>query len=169
LAELTKAYRSSPEQQLRRAEERAGAMGNDTAGRVQADLEIARLRKGVERASADPTQAVHQSQGQRISNAIEGVVDHNGAEVAAGSQIPARDFSGQIQDDLALGIRAELTKAFYETGKSDDPEGHNAAAEWFRRYNSNSNWQTRHAADDPEICRWFRTACIYAAGTHEPR
>lgn len=45
LAELTKAYQSAPEQQLRRAEERAAVMGNDTAGRVQADLEIARLRK----------------------------------------------------------------------------------------------------------------------------
>ena len=162
-------YQASPEQQLARAERHAAGLGNDATAQESARAAVARLRVQVDRGASAPAAGVYLTDTQRIDNALSGVVDHLGAEVTAGAQVPSRDFSGAIADDLALGIDRELLKTFYETGLSNDPEGHIHAATWFRLYAGSEEMQRLHREGDPLICKRFRLASIYAAGSYEPR
>jgi hypothetical protein len=164
LAQLEADHHAAPEQQLVRARERQALLPNDATRHLAAAAEIAALEAKVAGNEAPSLM----SDEQRLDQALGGQIDFLGAEVTAGDQIPTRDFNAAIAADLALGIRPELIRSFYLTGKSGEPDGHIHAATWLRMYENSPEMQRLHREGDPVICRRFRYACIYLAGAHEP-
>jgi hypothetical protein len=165
LAQLARDHNATLERQLDLARQRRALLPNDAGRHLSAEAEIAALEAKIARNQAP----VMLTDEQRLDQALEGVIDHDGLEVTTGQQIPQRDFVGAIQDDLALGIRPELVRVYHATGKSDAPDGHIHAATWLRMYENSPEMQRLHREGDPVICRRFRYACIYMAGSHEQR
>src|SRR5262245_61524145 len=95
---------------------------------------------------------------------MNGQVDHLGIETTVNDQIPARDFTAAIQDDLALGVSPDLVETFHKTGKSNDPMGHVAVRFWLDMFASDADMQRRFNEGDATMRKRFRTACMYIAG-----
>src|SRR5208337_4304138 len=169
LAKMKADYDASPDQQAARARGQLAQHDADPFHQNArmtssvAQQEIAALQAQLRLAEAGALADVVTDE-QRLDQAISGLIHHSGVSVASGTQIPQADFAGAIADDLALGIREDLVRAYHLTGKSDDPEGHIHAATWFRLYENSPDWQRLHREHDPVISRRFRYACIYAAG-----
>jgi hypothetical protein len=164
LAQLARDHDGTLERQLDLARQRQAVLPNDAGRHLSAEAEIAALEAKIARSQAPALL----SDEARLEQALAGEVDHLGAETTVNQQIPQRDFAAAIADDLALGIRPELVRSFYLTGKSGEPDGHVHAATWLRMYENSPEMQRLHREGDPVICRRFRYACIYLAGSHEP-
>jgi hypothetical protein len=162
LAKMTADHATLPEQQLTRARERKAALPNHVDRHIEAEREIARLESQAARGDT----GLFLTDEQRLDQALGGPVSFLGAEVTAGDQIPAADYTKAIQDDVALGVPRELLKSYHATGKSDDPMGHVGANIWLARFNADQEWQRRFAEGDPEMRRRYRVAHIYLAGAH---
>jgi hypothetical protein len=141
-------------------------LGQELGGRHAGHRAI--LRSRLAGAEARAATAIREafSPEARVDNAMAGVTDHAGIEVTVDGQIPSRDFTNVIQDDLALGINPDLVRAFHTTGKSTDPLGHVAAELWLGKFNSTPEWQARLAAGDRLMQQRFRAASMYIAGKH---
>jgi hypothetical protein len=162
LAQLVADHRAAPEQQLTRARERKAQLPNHVDRHIAAEREIAALE-----AKARGETGIVLSDAERLDLALGGQLDHLGAEVTAGSQVPVRDFNAAIQDDLKLGVRPELLRIYHATGKSDDRLGHIGAAIWLERFKSDPELQRRFLVGYPEVRLQYRLAHIYLAGAHE--
>jgi hypothetical protein len=163
LAQMVRDHNAGDEQQLALARQRQALLPNDAARHLSAQAEIAALEAKIARNQAPAVL----TDAERLDRALAGEVDHLGAETTVDQEVRARDFIAAIQDDLALGVRPELVRAYYATGKSDAPDGHVYADIWFEKYAADPEMQRRHREGDREISRQFRCACIYAAGSHE--
>src|SRR5262249_11083491 len=172
LQELERAYRESPEMRLERDRAALEKLQSDayyldrSLVNAQARREAEVLEGRIRQAEAS-TPLVPMTDAERVDAALMGD-PIAGPSTSFGQQIPAQDFAGVVQADIALGLRPELVKAFYSTGKSDDPQGHVYAEEWFRIYNSNPEWQRLHREGDPIICMRHKAASMYLAGRHTP-
>jgi hypothetical protein len=162
LAQLAADHHATPEQQLTRARQRQGSLPNDATLHLAAEREISQLEVKVARGDT----GLFLSDEQRLDQALGGPIDHLGAEVTAGDQIPVRDYNAAIADDLQLGVPHQLLKAYHSTGKSDDPLGHVAANIWLSRFNSDAEWQARFDRGDLEMRRRHKIASYYIAGKH---
>jgi hypothetical protein len=163
LARMAADHHAAPEQQLARARERKELLPNDAARHLAAEAEITQLERQVARGDT----GLYLTDEQRLNAALGGPIDHLGAEVTAGDQIPIADYNSAIQNDLALGVPRPLLRAYHLTGKSDEAMGHVAADIWLTRFKSDAQWQKRFEEGDPEIRRRYRIAHIYLAGAHE--
>jgi hypothetical protein len=162
LAKLTADHAAAPAQLLERAKERKAQLPNHADRHVAADAEIRQLEAKAARSDT----GLFLTDEQRLDQALGGPVDHLGAEVTAGDQIPVRDYNAAIADDLALGVPRELLRSYHSTGKSDDPMGHVGANIWLTRFQADAEWQRRFNEGDPEMRRRYRIAHIYLAGAH---
>jgi len=173
LQELERAYRESPEMRLERDRASLEILQSDphyldrSLVNAQVGREAEVLEGRIRQAEASTT-LVPMTDAERVDAALMGdpIV---GPSTSYGQQIPARDFADAIQADIALGLRPELVRTFYATGKSDDPQGHIYAEEWFRRYNASPEMQRLDREGDPTIRRQHKAATYYLAGRHTPK
>jgi hypothetical protein len=167
LNQMVADFKSSPDyriEQLQREIAQLAACDSNGAASRRAVLQSQLITAETEQKS----QAVVLTDEQRIDLAMAGKIDHVGAQTTSGQpdnpQLPVEDFVSAVQDDLALGIRPELVKAFHATGKSGDPLGHVAGQYWLDQLASDKDMQARLAAGDSVMKRRFRAACIYVSG-----
>jgi hypothetical protein len=178
LAEMTKAYRDSPEMKLELDRLALQKMRNDPhhldralvseAARNEQALLEARIKDAEAGADAAVASRVL-SDTQRVDLAmlaINGDVNFAGPRSTVEPQIPIKDFSDAIQSDLAADVPEALVKSFYSTGKSDERLGHVAAELWFDRFNSDAEMQRQFMEGDSTIRRKFRQASMYVSGKH---
>jgi hypothetical protein len=108
------------------------------------------------------------SDAKRVDNAMAGITDHVGIETTVGQpdnpQLPARDFTAAVQDDLALGVRADVVREFHATGKSGLKFGHVDGQYWLDRLAEDTEMQTRLANGDSVMKQRFRLACMLVSG-----
>jgi hypothetical protein len=178
LAEMTEAYRNSPEMKLELDKLALERMRNDphhqnlrltseNARNQEAFLE-AKIRDAEAGAEASLASRVL-SDPQRVdlaTLAINGDVSFAGPRSTVEPQIPIKDFSEAIQADLAADVPEPLVKAFYGTGLSDDRMGHVAAELWFEKFNADPEWQALFMEGDRTLRRKFRQASMYLSGKH---
>jgi hypothetical protein len=163
MAKLVREYRETPGFRVDQLRAKLAACTDFTPERDRAALQAS-----LAVAEAELTTSVQEafSEQSRVENALAGKVDHPGIEVTTDGQIPSRDFTAAIQSDVELGIRSEMIKSFYATGKSTDPMGHKAAEIWIAAYKSDPEMQRLHVAGDRVITRQFKLAHMYLAGAH---
>jgi len=135
LAQMTKDYQSSAGARVEQLRAQLAALDADGhflgaelvshGARSQRSALQSQLAAAEAEAATEIQQAF--SPVQRVDLAIEGKVDLLGIETTVNDQIPARDFTAAVQDDLQLGLREDLVRTFHATGKTDDPMGHVAA------------------------------------------
>jgi len=88
-------------------------------------------------------------------------------ENTSGSQLSNRNFTDAVTDLLDRGARPDLVVNYLASGRSDDPRGHEFAAEWFRRLETDREMQRKLMDGDPETHRRFLAASMYMAGRHD--
>jgi len=172
LAQMTKDYQESAgyrAEQLRTQLEALDADGhflgqelvNPGARSHRASLR-AQLAKAEGEAATEIKEAF--SSEARVENAMNGVTDHAGIETTINDQIPARDFTQAVQDDLQLGVRPDVVREFHSTGKSGLKFGHVDGQYWLDRLAEDTEMQTRLANGDAVMKQRFRLACMLVSG-----
>jgi hypothetical protein len=171
--QLVKDYAASPDQRASRDREQLSRLQNDpfhlgrkldghhSAVNEQMVLE-ARIRQAEAAALAEAA-----SETSRIDHALAGVLDQSGIETTVGQQIPARDLTDAVQQDLQAGVRPELLRTYLATGETRIPGAHLLADVWFEKYERDPEMQMAHQREDPTICRQFAYARLYRAGKTE--
>ena len=165
LAEMTEAYKNSPEQVAQRARSDLEKMRGDPnfADRAKdvANMEI--------RAAALSASAAR-DESQRIAAIMRG--ERVAAQTTQGDQLRYEDLAGAMVDLTERGINSDLLQTFIATGGNNlRPEEHAAAkamlAEYERRLYSDPEMQRRLAARDPEAVKQFTTFSVYKASLLE--
>jgi len=122
-------------------------------------IELARLQnQSMESALTDSQRVQRIASGQALDMTNENTVD---------GQLSNRNFASAVADLLEGGARVDLVTNFLATGRSDDPHGHEFAAEWFRRLEHDPEMQQKLLRNDPETRRRFLAASMYMAGRHD--
>jgi hypothetical protein len=167
LAQLQVDYLKSPTGQAETARAQLMRVASDPNKLAEARALQATIDRAEKQAQAEP---VALSDEARLNLAIEGIVER-GPELTWGSQISSRDLTAAVQDDLELGLREELIRNFYATGRSGGPDSRETeiklAEEWKERLLADPEMQRRLFAKDPEIMKQFRAYGMYAASREE--
>jgi len=172
LEQMSKDYKSSAgyrAEQLRAQLEALDADGHflgqelvSHGARSQRSALTSQLAKAEAEAATEIKEAF--SPEARVDNAMAGKVDHHGIETTVNDQIPAMDFTAEVQADLALGIRPELVREFHATGKSGLKFGHVEGRYWLDRLAADPEMQARLNAGDSVMRQRFRLACMLVSG-----
>src|SRR5262249_44432808 len=172
LQELERAYRESEPMRLERDRIELERLQSDPhyldrslvspQARREAEVLEARIRQ------AEQSTLVPRTDAERVDAAVMGD-PIAGPSTSYGQQIPAQDFAAAIQADIALGLRPAPVRTFPTPGKSDDPQGHIYAEEWFRMYAASPEMQRLHCEGDPVMRMRHKAATYYLAGRHTPK
>jgi hypothetical protein len=122
-------------------------------------IELARLQQMTAQAA--------QTDAQRLAQIASGRPLDMSNETTIDNQLSNANFSSAVAGLLEGGARVDLVLNYLEHGKSDDPRGHEFAAEWFRRLEHDSEMQAKLLRNDPETRRQFLAASMYMAGRHD--
>jgi hypothetical protein len=168
LAEMTEAYKNSPEQvaareraELDRLQNDPNFLGRPGAARDVQNMEtrVAALERTAEQTDAQRADAIRR--GENVA----------GAETTVGDQIPRRDLAGAMINLVERGVQPELVERYLATGNSSDKEDRAneiwAANEWHRQLLADPTKQARLMAGDPELLKQLTAYGILAAAPHE--
>src|SRR6266850_563921 len=150
MAALVAAHRDAPEQRIQRDRNELERLQSDphTLARSQREIDVLKGRISQAEAGADAAVASRVlSDAQRVDLALKGET-FRGPQSSTENQIFASDFADAIQSDLAAGVRPELVKSFYATGRSNDRLGHVAAQMWLDRFSTDAELQQKFANGD---------------------
>src|SRR5262249_30519089 len=98
-------------------------------------IELARLEQmSMQSAQTDAQRLAQMASGQPLDMANENTT---------GQQLSNRNFTDAVTDLLDRGARPDLVVNYLASGRSDDPRGHEFAAEWFRRLETDREMQRK--------------------------
>jgi hypothetical protein len=164
LAELQRAYETSPDMRLERDRAELAKLQSDPYSMDHHRRSIQVLEGRI--AAAEAAGSGPSTDAERVDRALTGT-PVTGPSVTFGDQIPEADFSSAVQDDIAAGVNPDLIRTYLSTGKSTDPMGHVAAKWWLDLFERDAGMQRRYQDGDPVMRRRFKTAQYYLAGKHD--
>jgi len=174
LQELQRLYRESPDQKIERDNAALERLRSDPhyLGRSLVDANVRReaevLEGRIQQAKqVEASTPVVMTDAQRVDQIASGKPLNMQDQTTVDGQLTNRDFAGAVADLLEGGVRVDLALGYLEHGRSDDPRGHEFAAEWFRQLEHDPELQQKLLRGDPEIRRRFLVASMYMAGRHD--